>query len=152
MTGTFSRTAIPLYADTQGFLTISSAPAAAGALLGKRLIDAGAIDIAGDYECRFASDGMNIVEVEIMPSAVSGTVAPTLSALRYAGNFGSARTTMQDAGANLGAGIAQVLTVSDLRGKRVCAVSFTVGAGESVTFDPGTDLANPTALAEYCGL
>jgi hypothetical protein len=152
MTAPFSRTAIPLYAETQGFLVITKAPVAGQAYVGKRLIEAGAINVVGDYECKFAVDGMNVIEAELMPSAVSGTFAPTLRVMRMVGDFGSNRSNQADVGANFSAGTTEVLTVTDMRGKRIAKVTFAVPGGGSVTFAPGSDPSTPTAVAEFNGL
>jgi len=142
----FSRTQQPQYADSQGYLVISATPVAARNLIGKRLIDVGAIDVEGDYECEFATDGMNTIEAVLRPSAVTGTFAPTLRSMYY----NRVVTRDSDAGANFAAGVAETLTLTNLRGAQVAKVTFSVPASGSVTFAPGT--AFTAALAEYNGL
>lgn len=146
-----SRSILPIYAATQGYLVITKAPTLARAVEGLSLIEAGVLNVAGDYECKFPTDGLNVIEVELMCSAVTGTFAPTLRAMRYH-QFASSRTAMQDAGGNFVAATGEVLTLADLRGKTTAKVTFTLGAGDSIEFAKGTDPASPTALAEYNGL
>lgn len=139
-----SRSATPAYAATQGELIISSAPVPS--VIGKRLTDAGALSTAGTYECEIATDGANVLEVELMCSALTGTVTAYLRAMRW--NRASYRATAEDSGA-LVAGTPDVLVLTDLRGKTVCKVVFTLDAAESVTFAVGSTPATPTAVAEF---
>lgn len=151
MTSPLSRTVTPAYADTQGYLKITAAPDGAIGLIGKTLIEAGALTVAGAYECAIATDGVNVIEVELMPSAVTGSFAPSIKAMRYH-QFASARTAMVSAGANFTAATTQVLTLTDLRGKKIVKVTFTIAAAGVVTFAVGANPASPAAIAEFNAL
>ena len=122
---------------------ISSVPALAMSKLGKALTDAGVLNVEGDYECIFATDGMNVIEAVLKPSAVTGAFAPTLRSLY----LDRSTTRASDAGANFAAGVAETLTLSDLHGANTAKVTFSIPAGGSITFDPTAG-----ALAEACGL
>lgn len=144
------RESAPKYGVSQGALIISAAPVAGQAYVNKSLLAAGAINVAGDYECEIATDGMNVIQAELMPSAVTGSFAPSLRAMRA--NRASNRTVAIDTGSNFAAGVAEVLELTDLFGRSVCKVTFTVPGGGSVTFAEGTNPASPAAVAEYNGL
>jgi hypothetical protein len=143
-----SRTQQPQYAASQVFLVLTKTPATAQAVRNQYLLDAGTLDVAGDYECSFATDGMNTIEAVLMPSAVTGTVTPTLRSM-YANREA---TRDSDAGVAFGAGVKQTLTLTNLRGASIAKVTFTLDAGESITFARGSDAASPTAFAEANGL
>lgn len=146
----FSRDRAPQYAASQGALIILRAPVDAFAFQGKPLLGQTLV-VAGDYECGFATDGMNDVEAEVMCSAVTGSVTPKLQAMR--GDGESCDTSAnEDAGVPFVAGTAQVLTLSNLLGRTICKLKFTIPGSGAITFDKGTTLGTPTAVAEYNGL
>jgi len=128
---------------SQAYLQLSSAPDKS--LIGKTLINAGALG-PGTYQCLIATDGMATLNVTLQCSAVSGSFAPTLYALRANG----VATDTNDAGANFVAGTPETLTVTPLAGRRLCRLDFTVPGGGSITFAEGAK-ATPTAIAEYYG-
>lgn len=132
---------------SQGHLVITSAPSAARALIGKSLIGAGLIDDPGVYVCEFATHDWTTVEVVLMASAVTGTIAPQLDRMY----FGGKAVRNSDTGVDFVAATPQTLTLADLKGSQVARVVFTVGAGEDVVFDRGADETAPTALAEFNG-
>lgn len=140
-----SRTILPLYAQTQGGLVLSAAPTPG--LVGQLLLEAGALG-PGDYECEIASDGCNVIEVELLASALTGSITMYLRAMRWwrAASIRGAASEDSDA---IDTVTPITLTLADLRGKGICKVMFTVGVGESVTFAPGTDPTTPTAIAEF---
>lgn len=134
------------HAQSQGYLRISSAPAGAKDKVGQTLINAGALT-AGAYQCLIATDGLAELNVYIGCSALSGgSFAPTLHALRANG----VATFLSDAGANFAAGTPELLTVTGLKGVRLCRLDFTVPNGQTITFAEG-DKATPTAFAEFFG-
>lgn len=147
---TLLRMPSPKYGETQYPLVISVAPVGALAVIGKPLLEAGTLDVAGVYECEIATDAMNTIEVELMPSAVTGTFAPALRAMRA--NRASYRAADEDTGGNFAGATTEVLTLTDLHGKQVCKVVFTIPSGGSIAFAAGTNPASPTAIAESNGL
>lgn len=132
---------------SQGMLIIASAPAAAVAKIGLPLLDAGALTDAGVYSCYIDTHGWSALEVVLMPSAVTGTFAPSLQRLYYSRE--AVRTTV--AGSNFSAGAAQTLTTTTIIGTQQFRVDFTVPGGGSITFDAGVTASSPAALAEYNG-
>jgi hypothetical protein len=119
----------PKIPETAGHLTLERVP---DSLQGKRsmvVLDAGALG-PGAYACRINTTGMNSIFVNLRPSAVSGTFAPTIQTTWEAGG---ARTT--SAGANFVANTNQELTIASLAGQRTVEVIFTVPGGGSITFD-----------------
>lgn len=131
----------------QAHLVFTKVPAGS-ALLGVRLLDAGAIALAGAYECEFEIGGAADVEAHLKPSAVTGAFAPSL-VIPYA-NRAEEKTTV--AGANFAAGVLQSLATSSPKGAQYAQVRFTVPGGGSVTFAQGADPYAPSAIAEYnCG-
>jgi hypothetical protein len=128
-------------ADVQGMLNISKAPAAAAAKVGQALVG------AGEYQCDVRCDDWSVIEVVLMPSAVTGTFAPKIQRMYANGEKVRSETT----GSNFAAATAQTLSLSNLNGSRKVRITFTVPGGGSVTFAPGTDPANATALAEWNG-
>lgn len=137
-------------AQTQYILVLSAVPAAAAqSLLGKALLDAGALTVAGEYRCRIMTNDWNDMSVHLKPSAVTGTFAPTLEALMWHENtVGTpvAHPTLTAAGSNFAAGTAQALTLTDLRGVTKADLKFTIPGSGAITF------ASASSLAEYHGL
>lgn len=143
--GEFTKT-IAAALGVQGYLVFTKTPIGAGQVyLGQRLIDAGAINVAGDYEAEFEISGTNDVEVHLKPSAVTGTILPTLR-ITYANQFA---TKASAAGANFAAGVLQSLALASPKGAQYAKVTFTVDGGESVTFAVGADPYSPSAQAEF---
>ncbi len=143
---TVSRQPIPQYAQTQGALIISAAPVDAQSVVGKSLLQAGVLTVAGLYECEFALDATNTVEAELMPTTVVGTFKPYLRAYRV--NRKSFRAADESAGSNFANGVTQVLTLTNLNGKLIGKVVFTIPGASSVVFTEGTDQTAPGAIAE----
>lgn len=121
----------PKVPDTSAHLEIISAPEGAKGHEGKVLLDAGSLTVPGAYICEFNTTGMNTVAVNLRPSSVTGTFAPTIRTVWLAD--GSARTT--SAGSNFAANTNQELTLSDLKGQRRVQVIFTVPSSGEITFN-----------------
>lgn len=120
----------PKIPETSGHLVLDVVPDAAQGWRSAVALDAGSLG-PGDYVCRINTTGMNTIAVNLRPSAVSGTFAPTIRTTWLAD--GSARTT--SAGSNFATNTNQELTLSDLKGQRNVEVIFTVPAGGSITFN-----------------
>lgn len=131
---------------SMGHLILSSVPAGAEALLGKALIEAGAIDVEGVYGCEIATHDWKDIQVSLLASSVTGTIETTLDRLYCNGQA----VRDQDTG-TLSSSVLDVLTRVDLLGTQSCRVTFTLGSGDAMTFAPGSDPVNPTALAEFNG-
>lgn len=141
-------------AQTQYVLILSAVPATADqSLLGKALLDAGALNVAGEYRCRIQTDDWSAMEVHLKPTAVAGTFAPTLEALLW--HEGTPGTPVAhpdtanyaDAGVNFVANTYQGLALATLKGVTKVDLKFTVpGGGGSITF------ASATGIAEFHGL
>lgn len=129
----------------QGFLVITKAPVDGQAYVGQRVIDAGAINVAGDYECEIECGGAVDVEFHVKPSAVTGSITPTARAM-YANRFATKTST---AGAAFGAGVLQSLALSIAKGVQYAKLTFTVPGGGSITFAVGADPYAPSAQAEF---
>lgn len=130
-------------------LVITDAPNGARNLIGRRLTEAGVINIEGTYECQFATHGFSGAEVSIKPNNITGGIAPTFVRLRH--NRVAVRETATGS-VNMIDATLLTMEFATLRGTQWCAVRFDVGAGEDMEFTPGTDLAAPAAIAEYQGL
>jgi len=125
----------------QGYLIITAAPAGSEALVGRRLLGAGALP-AGDYRCEFSIEGWEAsVDVTLKPSNVSGgTYAPSLSILYIDGV--TAKSTV--AGSNFATATAQTITApasGTIKGERHAVVTFTVPAAQTITFSVAAGLA-----------
>lgn len=132
-----------------GHLRIKTVPVGAEVLIGQNLLGQ-ALTVVGTYTCDVETYDWAAIEVHLKPSAVSGTFAPTLA--KFWANGVAVRTGSGHAvaGSNFGAGTAQTLTLTDLRGTIKCQVTFTIPGGGSITF-ANTTPATPTSLAEYNG-
>lgn len=111
----------------QELLVLSSVPAGQEALLGKHLIGAGAINVAGAYECAIDTSGLSDIEVDITTASVSGSFAPSLIS-----TFLDKTADTTAAGANFASG-SQNLALTGLKGVRRCVYKFTVPGGGAVT-------------------
>lgn len=119
----------PKIPETAGHLTLERVPDSAQGKKGLVVLDAGSLG-PGAYACRINTTGMNAIFVNLRPSAVSGTFAPTIQTTWEAGG---ARTT--SAGSNFASNTNQQLTIADLQGQRNVEIIFTVPGGGSITFD-----------------
>lgn len=122
--------AAPRVPETQGHFCFDVVPDGCRSLIGKALAMAGEITVPGTYECRIITDGFNVFEAQLRASAVTGTIAPTI-ATRYQDNT----VRDSDAGVDFVANTMQELELLNLRGQRYVFLTFTVGAGEAITFN-----------------
>ena len=131
--------------QTQFVLVLSAVPATADqSLIGKALLDAGALSVAGEYRCRIETHDWNDIQVHLKPTAVTGTFAPTLDGLYWhEGTPGTpvAHPTLTDAGVNFVANTYQLLTLASLMGVTKCDVKFTIPGGGAITFASATGVA-----------
>lgn len=148
-----SRSSYPVYATTQDHLIIDSAPgiyANNKNIVGQRLIDAGALDVAGVYRCIILTDALTNIDILLKPSAVTG-VATLTGAARLMAN-GVELMEAVTAGVAFVAGTAQTISLTNIRGVCKVAVDITVSGGGSVTFAAGTTPSAQTGWGEYHGL
>jgi hypothetical protein len=131
---------------TIGPLVIHEAPAGAESVIGKSLLDAGVLDVAGAYVCNIDTYDWSAVEVSLQPSDVTGSFAPALERMWW--NKQAVRDT--EAGANFADDTLQTLALSDLNGTNRVRVKFTIPALGSIEF-ANTVPATPTSLAEFNG-
>ncbi|MGA0060505.1 MAG: hypothetical protein ACO3RU_13045 [Planctomycetota bacterium] len=132
----------------QGLLVLTSVPsAAANGLIGTKLVDAGALTVAGDYICLVPLAGMvSEVEVHLKATFASGTVSSandTLYTIRdfTAPSSWTTKTGFSSDGA-LTTATLQSSTCAALKGEQYAQVKITIGATTSATF----------TVAEYNGL
>lgn len=130
-----------IVAQHAGYLMITAAPAGQEALVGRRLLGAGALP-AGAYRCEFSIEGWEAsVDVTLKPSALSGgTFAPSVSILHI--DNVTAKSTV--VGSNFAAATAQTIVApasGTIKGERHAVVTFTVAAAETITFSVAAGLA-----------
>jgi hypothetical protein len=118
-----------------------------GALIGKRLLDLGALTIAGNYDCLIPLEGMsNRVEVHITATIAGGTATTDLDTLFYVTNAADPATwTLKQAGTGDGAlttTVRQTSQLTTLAGEKFARCRIVLGGSPNVTF----------TLAEYNGL
>lgn len=134
--------------DTQGLLIITAIPAGASeSLLGKPLLAAGALTVAGTYSCDIDTYDWSALEVVLMASAITGTVTPHLRRM-YASRAAVRSST---SGVGMSAGVSQTLSTSTVVGTQRFRLDLVIAGGGAATFDAGTDPTSPTALAEFNG-
>lgn len=144
------RTSAPVYATPQGLLIIQFAPTTHQSVVGKWLIEAGALNVAGVYGGYVPTDSFTNIDFLFKCSAVTGTV--TLTGVGRCCANGVELMDAITAGVAFVAGTGQTLSLTALHGVSKCKWSLTVGGGGSVTFALGTDPAAQTALGEFHGL
>lgn len=116
-------------------LVITEVPdAAALSLLGKRLEDAGALTVAGDYYCDADIAGIASLEVSLRTSAQSGT-AVTPDAYVTFQDGSTKRGTSATGFAALAAGVSDEGALTVPAGARVLRVKLTIAGASSSTFD-----------------
>lgn len=105
------------------WLRITKIPAGApAALVGTRLIDAGALPVAGVYECEFRCDGLSKLEVRLIAAFASG------SSTTSGGSLFADRTTSLTAwtgAAAMTTTVEQTLTIAALKGEKWAKVIIT---------------------------
>lgn len=123
-------TVAPSIPDTNFHLCLNVTPDNARGLIDKALVDCGVMNVAGDYVCRISSKGMNVLEVNLLANAITGSITPTLQSIWL--TDGAQRDA--DVGDVLVNDTGQELTLTDLRGQMYCELVFTIPSGGSVTF------------------
>lgn len=141
------------YRGVQHALIITGAPAGATSLIGKPLLEAGQLTVAGVYECAIVTAGLGAADVHLMPSQFAGTAFAPSVALAYA-NGRKLKTAV--AGVNFVAATIQKVSLPTILGEHHAIVSFTLPAATTITFDPAAGGADstgstPAAVAEYNG-
>jgi hypothetical protein len=105
------------------WLRITKVPAGAPReLIGARLIDAGALPVAGAYECEFRCDGLSKLEARLIATYASG------SSTTSGGSTFADRTTALTAWTGVGAmtsTVEQTLTIAALKGEKWAKVIIT---------------------------
>lgn len=108
---------------THDWLRITKVPAAAsGALVGTRLIDAGALAVAGAYECELRVDGLKSLDIRLKATFASG------SSTTSGGSSYADRVTALQAWTGAGAmttAVEQALTITALKGEKYAKVIIT---------------------------
>ena len=109
------------------WLILSKVPAGAKmadgtTMIGRRLIDAGALPVAGVYECEFRIDGCAKLDVRLNATFASG------SSTTSGGTLYRDRTTVLQAWTGVGAQsttVEQALTIAATKGERYAKVIIT---------------------------
>ena len=124
----------------QDRIVITAVPAAASqALVGQPLSGAGALTVAGTYECLIPLAGMaTICEVHLTATIAAGTASSALHTLFYVDNAAAPSTwTNKTAGSGTGAlssTVRQTSTLTTLRGEQLARLTLTLGGSPNVTF------------------
>lgn len=132
----------------QDQIVLTAVPAsAAQSLIGKNLTTAGALTVAGTYECLVPLTGLtSILEVHLTATITAGTVASALNTLYYVTNAAAPSTwTNKTAGTGTGSlstTVRQTSTITTLRGEQYARLTLTLASSPNVTF----------TQAEYNGL
>lgn len=105
------------------------------------------LNVEGDYDCVIPTEGIADLQIDLMPSDVSGAITPVIERLRANGHAAKSVASTDAFVANT----PQSITLSDLLGVKAVRLRITVGNGESVAFVPGPDAEAPAAIAEYNG-
>lgn len=113
------------------WLRISSVPAGADTtLVGKRLIDAGVLTVAGAYGCEFRMDGLSKIDIRLKATFASG------SSTTSGGTLYADRSTVLQAWTGVGAmatTVEQALTLAASKGEKYGKVIITT-VGSLVQF------------------
>jgi hypothetical protein len=116
------------------WLRITKVPTgASGALVGTRLIDAGALAVAGAYECEFRMDGLKSIDIRLKATFASG------SSTTSGGSLYADRTATLQAWTGVGAmttNVEQPLTLAATKGEKYGKVIITT-VGVLVNFTVG---------------
>lgn len=106
------------------FLYVTKEPAQAVGItfIGKRLIDCGALPVAGVYECEFRSDAVSKLEVRLKATFASGSSTTTGGSL-----YADRATTLQAwaGAAAMTSTVEQTLTISTMKGEKYSKVIIT---------------------------
>lgn len=124
----------------QDRIVIAAVPSgAAGDLVGKYLSDAGALTVAGAYECLIPLSGLTtILEVHLTATIAAGTASTALNTLFYVSNAANPSVwTNKTAGTGAGSlstTVRQTSTISTLRGEQFARLTITLASSPNVTF------------------
>lgn len=128
---------------TQDLITLVTVPAAAsGDLVGKTLTGAGALTVAGDYECLIPLSGLtSFVEVHLIATIAAGTVSSAMHTLYYvadaANPAGWTNKTAATGTGSLTSTVRQTSTLTSLRGEQFARLKLTLASSPNVTFTQG---------------
>lgn len=90
--------------------------------IGRRLIDAGALPVAGAYECEFRVDGLKSLDVRLVAVFASGS-----STTSGGSSYADRATALQawTGAAAMSTTVEQALTIAALKGERYAKVIIT---------------------------
>lgn len=125
-------------------LVFTSVPAAAAqSLVGQRLIDAGALTVAGDYYCRVEIGGLSALYLHLTATIAAGTATSQATTTYFVANGGLTDATLSAApyqyqaltttGA-LTTTTRQSSSLSATRGEQYLIVKITLATSPNVTF------------------
>lgn len=126
----------------QDRIVIRAVPAGASAgLIGKTLVDAGALTVTGAYECLIPLSGFRAaLDVILTATWSGGTVTSALNTLYYVSNAADPSSwTNKTAGSGAGAMTSttrqtSTLAAANLKGEQFARVTLTLAGTTSVTF------------------
>jgi hypothetical protein len=127
----------------QDRLVFTAVPAGASpALVGKPLVGAGALTVAGVYECLVPLTGMvTACEVHLTATIGAGTASTAAHSLFYVADAGLPSSWVNKlAFASTGAltsTVRQTALLSTIRGEQYARVAITLGGSPNVTFTQG---------------
>ena len=125
---------------TQDRIVIVGVPAAAAqSLIGQALSSAGALTVAGAYECLIPLSGIaTILEVHLTATITAGTASSALNTLFYVDNAAAPSTwTNKTAGTGTGSLVTatrQTSQITTLRGEQFARLTITLASSPNVTF------------------
>lgn len=93
------------------------------------LVLAGNLTVTGSYVCYIPTAGLHNIDVNVMPSQVSGSIVPELIAFSVAGT--SLRTVT---GSAFASGSLTTLSLTNLNGIQRCGLAFEVPLTGSIAF------------------
>lgn len=132
---------------TQNLLVLVAVPATApGSLVGKALVDAGALTVAGTYDCLIPLSGIvNKIECHLTATIAAGTASSALNTTYFISNAAvpsmwTAKTAGTGAGSLTTASL-QTSSISTLAGEQYAWLRITLASSPNVTF----------TVAEYNG-
>jgi hypothetical protein len=124
----------------QDQLVLTAVPAAASpALVGKTLVGAGALTVAGVYECLVPLTALKTaLEIHLTATIAAGTASSAAHSLYYVTNAALPSSWVNKVAAtgtgSLTSTTRQSSTISTLRGEQYARVAITLATSPSVTF------------------
>lgn len=121
-------------------IVIAKVPATAeGSLVGKTLLEAGALTVNGIYRCLLPIAGLAaVLEVFLTATITGGTVTSDLDTLYFVGNSVDDSTWVKKSAGTgdgpLATGIMLTPTISTLRGEEYAVLDLTLAGVTSVAF------------------